>query len=220
MIEQDFGLNVFTSLQPVTDDLGELLGREKWHYPQEWQKVDDYDDERTRYYHPLSYLTIPCLLTRQGVLLLNSHSRYGVEYHYGTSFKGPKLDLTMFSVIQPDMLQLTDDKKRLFGHVLNFFRLKPYVRLAEATSIQAHFNHKVGRRATSDQTAEMLPDRETFERLTKGMLLLIVNVLRAQLTPFPEMELEAWPKLMNLTAMQVDVPPLNLEPIEPNDVWY
>lgn len=212
-MKQDFGLHIFTTLHPVNEEMSAMLNIEEWHESEDWQEIDDHQPNRTRMYMQLAYLVLPNQLTRDGVLLFRKDWVTPHCYDYGEE---AKLDMSSFSIIEPQMLQLTDEQKRLFKCVLNLFHLEPFIRSASAVSLQAHQNRKNGPESSLPvykkkwrgwpSESEELRDHKGVRAMAKSKSTMKQNS-ESGLTIRLELQSEAWPKLMNLTTMQVDIPP-------------
>lgn len=163
LVEQDFGLHVLTVLQPMTKELALELRAYRFFRPDFWQLPDGSPPDRSdcRMLVPLSYLMLPDELTR------NATSIHRVEDRVKATGK-PKLDMTSFTIFDPDMLHLAEEKKQLFRRFLNFFGLGPFINPACAVSLQAHHKRKLNSYSPQHQSKNGLAIYDEIIRLKEG----------------------------------------------------
>lgn len=140
------------------------MNRDVFHTSEKWQMFDETPEHmnRNRMYTPLSYLTVPCELTRDADQIYQFGDRIG-------GIGDLKFDMSSFAIIEPEMLQLTDEKKLLFNRFLNFFQLEPYIDPASAVSLQAHKNRKDRSAPAKSSRTSDLPGANGIKRLAEGM---------------------------------------------------
>jgi hypothetical protein len=139
VLRSGFGLHTFISPQHVTEEISKLTGIPKKYSFRHWDDRQYWSlpaPELPRLHVMTAYLALRYRLIKDG-LEEDDDTKDNLDFDVDETDERQHFTISSFTIFDPDMLIIDNEKKSRFGRAMNFLGLKPYMSPAQAVSLQA-----------------------------------------------------------------------------------